>query len=1217
MSQASIPTPPNSMANATNTRPVLTLTDMVDSAAVNLKRVEFAKSALGAAIFMFTAVITVILIDHWVWALPTLVRWLCLGLIVTGTLYWMLRRVVPMFGRRINPIYAAREIERKVPELKDSLVSYMQLNESQNAAPKGVVTAVGKFAVDRLSRHDIGEFIASTTPLKLAMWLLATIVFSSVYFVVSPKSGFDSLMRLMMPWNKIEVPTRVKIVKLTPKDAVVARGQSLDIDIELRGHVSGDKVQIEFSTLDGQFVDQVILMEPVIEGLTYQGKLTMGEAGIEQPLEYKVRAGDSVAGPYLVEVEIVPLVAVEKLELSYPPYTKLPPRTLEEPSDFEAIEGTKVRVFAQANQKMDSGRIEVNPLAKDDDPLNIRQLVGLQTNDRMLNGSFQLQLNKKKDDPSPGSYRLNAISALGQPNADPIIYSYSVAADQAPVIEWADDYPDVVELPINHLGDFKVKAYDKDFRLSHIRTSLYRGRSKLDDTVLLHNEEGINATVERTWRFEPVRMGLRPGDQLTLQAFASDNRRDLQNTRWEPNISSTPILKIVIKPESNESTDISAPKDKAEPLPDQPVDGSDIDQPPENSPETSESAKENGSKDQAGEDSGASDGSENGEPQNGAESSEKGTEPSNPSSDNTGGEKSEEKNPSQDGSGEKSSDQDGQNSEQNNPQNQAESGQNQSNNGESGTTKPNGDASKNEPNNGGSKANGNQSSSPQPNNEPQATENTSQNNDANGNGNSSGTQEQKSGKEQSNNQQQGNGGQQQSKSEQSPQSMQQGNEGGQGEQSSSESGTGEQSSESGAGQNSSNSEPANSSQPSSTEGDSAGNESNSSDAQSSNGSAPQENGDNPANSKPSGNSSDASGDSQSASSSNSAEPNGAQADNANAGQQSNGQGNSSTSSNAKPSPANNNASNKSQSNGLSNGSNQSKGRLDEVSQANQDSKPPVDDGSAFEEIKKWMDQNGPPKPSNQSGESGSAKQPNEQSAGQGEGDQQSQSGKENQQDATGSNAQGGDQSTGASQSQSKSGDQESGAESASSSGESKEGGSTDSPGESKSQGPSPSQSTSQQSGKPGAAGNVSDSGTSAGAAEGSSAGPIAPSEANLEYTKELTDMALEYLDRQRDQPDPELLKRLGWSADDLRNFVDRWKAAKERGITPDGLKQDYMQDLRALGLTPNSASKRATQGADDKVRGLSEEGGRSKPPRSLQGQYEAFRRAAQQKATKE
>ncbi len=66
--------------------------------------------------------------------------------------------------------------------------------------------------------------------------------------------------------------------------------------------------------------------------------------------------------------------------------------------------------------------------------------------------------------------------------------------------------------------------------------------------------------------------------------------------------------------------------------------------------------------------------------------------------------------------------------------------------------------------------------------------------------------------------------------------------------------------------------------------------------------------------------------------------------------------------------------------------------------------------------------------------------------------------------------------------------------------------------------------------------------------------------------KKATDMVLDYLKRQKDQPDPELLKKLNWTEKDLKSFVDRWQRAKDDAMR-DPKKQKELEDsLKSLGL---------------------------------------------------
>jgi hypothetical protein len=121
---------------------------------------------------------------------------------------------------------------------------------------------------------------------------------------------------------------------------------------------------------------------------------------------------------------------------------------------------------------------------------------------------------------------------------------------------------------------------------------------------------------------------------------------------------------------------------------------------------------------------------------------------------------------------------------------------------------------------------------------------------------------------------------------------------------------------------------------------------------------------------------------------------------------------------------------------------------------------------------------------------------------------------------------------------------------------------------------------------------------------------FAAEKANLEYAEKTTNLILDYIDRQRDQPDPELLKRLQWSPEDLRAFADRWRAARNQArLTPEK-RAEFEAELRALGLRHENRKVDTLRDRNDALRGLQEEGTRLRPPESLREQFEAFRRAA-------
>jgi hypothetical protein len=112
--------------------------------------------------------------------------------------------------------------------------------------------------------------------------------------------------------------------------------------------------------------------------------------------------------------------------------------------------------------------------------------------------------------------------------------------------------------------------------------------------------------------------------------------------------------------------------------------------------------------------------------------------------------------------------------------------------------------------------------------------------------------------------------------------------------------------------------------------------------------------------------------------------------------------------------------------------------------------------------------------------------------------------------------------------------------------------------------------------------------------------------ANLEYTKQATDLALEYLKDQKSKPDPELLEKLNMTEKELAEFVDRWEAMKSKSREGDAAGRDYTDALRSLGLRPGQDVRRSVGAADDQVFGA-DSGARSEPPPGYAEQFRYFK----------
>ena len=87
-------------------------------------------------------------VDHWLWPLSTFGRWAFWSAAVAGTAFCTIRYLLPLIVHRINPIYAAKRIENLLPEFKNGLISWLELDQlPDHGVPRGIMAALSYRAV--------------------------------------------------------------------------------------------------------------------------------------------------------------------------------------------------------------------------------------------------------------------------------------------------------------------------------------------------------------------------------------------------------------------------------------------------------------------------------------------------------------------------------------------------------------------------------------------------------------------------------------------------------------------------------------------------------------------------------------------------------------------------------------------------------------------------------------------------------------------------------------------------------------------------------------------------------------------------------------------------------------------------------------------------------------------------------------------------------------
>jgi hypothetical protein len=486
--------------------------------------------AVATLVYLFGATI----IDHWIvsgglgfWGRLAIFA----GLAAMAGGYFV-RRIAPLLIRRINPLFAAYTLEQSRPSLKNGLINLLFLRPLHNQQRQSVLA---QRVYDGLQRTTVAEL--AQTPMDTAVdrsriirWgyaLVAVLLICSIYLVASPKNPLPSFGRMLWPWASMAVPTRVTIEDVRPGDTSEYQGEMVTVSAVINGVREGEPVLLYFSTADGQTVDEAVPMAPADGHRRHQGQLPPGKLGLRQNIEYYLAAGDCKAGPFSIDVQTALTIQVDSVRYDYPAYTGLESR-VERNADLRAVEGTRVTIQATANRPIDWAAIEM-----DGDP---RQRLKMTAEGSRATGGFNLAMDPRdraRSEHSSYQLRFAETSAdLERENRQPVRHRIEVIPDLAPEIEFVDPPAEEIELPLGGILDLKVRAEDRDFGLRRVELRAECEGRSLPIPPLMNQprvEPAHQGPFAADYSFRPARLGLKPRDTVVYWAEAHDNKEPLAN----------------------------------------------------------------------------------------------------------------------------------------------------------------------------------------------------------------------------------------------------------------------------------------------------------------------------------------------------------------------------------------------------------------------------------------------------------------------------------------------------------------------------------------------------------------------------------------------------------------------------------------------------------------------------------------------------------------
>lgn len=518
---------------------------------------DLIRNALFFTIVAMGVVLLWVVIDQWVYSPGVGVRTLAFLASVGWGVWFLIGRFLPILTSRVTPEYAARSLERDLPELKQQLTSYVTLRPDTQASGlrRRVVNVLGARAAGKLQAYDALPAEATGT---FRWWIAAAAVMAILlgYVVLSPKSTLASATRLIAPFASISPARRVTITDVQPGDAKAMAGRSVELSAKLKGLRADEAVTCRVNY--GNREDELELELNSETGL-HQAKLELPHTA-SGVVGYQILGGDAAAGPFRLDVENVPVIAVDSIHYEPPTYTGEKPYSSSSPS-ISAIDGTTVTLNVKVNRPVVRAEVQFNPkwvgeavrASAGTLPLEIAEdgvTLTAQTTLRTTRGrTSAVQLE---------SYRVRVWDENEQSNPDPIVYPINVVADLPPEVSIVVPRKSPVNLAVNGQQIIEVHAMDADFALSKVMLDIRRGTKRIDQPTLWAVGEDAKTPQERLaagkgnrvveYRFRPKKHGLVPGEIVTITALATDNRIIPGDSSVRANVGKTDPVEIRIVP---------------------------------------------------------------------------------------------------------------------------------------------------------------------------------------------------------------------------------------------------------------------------------------------------------------------------------------------------------------------------------------------------------------------------------------------------------------------------------------------------------------------------------------------------------------------------------------------------------------------------------------------------------------------------------------------
>ncbi len=409
----------------------------------------------------------------------------------------------------------ALKVEVKFPQLNNRLIAALQLSKNLEENPEGYSTEMIEAVIQQADLLSAGlslkKIIQRSLIKRMGKITTGLASFWLIFALIFPGAFINSFYVFSHPLTEFVAPQKFFFV-ISPGDEEVVKYSDVKIRINVEGEkpkqvnffwrnegASWNKERLSRKTFKDKLRSQS--MSAVESDFSYQFK------EVKRSFEYYVEAEGVESDLYKITVVDKPRVVGLKLTFIYPHYTRLKTQVVDEnDGNITAIAGTKVKIEAKANKRLEKAEIVFSDSSRKQAKIQGNLAVG--------------EIVVRKDD----SYFIQLWDESGNKNANPIEYKITKIEDQHPVVEILEPGRDQDLTESMRTGLLFGISDDYGFSSLKIVYQIISEGNESEEKTLnidIPNNNQTQMNVEHVWNLSYL--PLIPGDLVRYRAVVYDN----------------------------------------------------------------------------------------------------------------------------------------------------------------------------------------------------------------------------------------------------------------------------------------------------------------------------------------------------------------------------------------------------------------------------------------------------------------------------------------------------------------------------------------------------------------------------------------------------------------------------------------------------------------------------------------------------------------------